>query len=128
MLKGKIGNDTLIGGSGNDLLKGQGGSDVLFGGDGNDRLDGGQGDDTYEGGAGADRFIFKRQHGTDRITDFTQGEDVIDLRYLGVGGIKRFSNLDISQQGTDVLIGTGLGQIWLANSDISDIDGSDFLL
>ena len=128
VLKGKIGNDTLIGGSGNDLLKGQGGSDVLFGGDGNDRLDGGQGDDTYEGGAGADRFIFKRQHGTDRITDFTQGEDVIDLRYLGVGGIKRFSNLDISQQGTDVLIGTGLGQIWLANSDISDIDGSDFLL
>ena len=101
---------------------------MLYGGAGNDRLDGGTGNDIYQGDAGADRFMFKRHHGSDRITDFTQGEDVIDLRYLGEGGIKRVANLEMSQQGADVLINTGLGEIWLTDTSLSDMDGSDFLI
>lgn len=127
-LKGKIGNDTLYGGDGNDKLKGGAGADRLYGGAGDDRLDGGTGNDIYQGDAGADRFMFKRHHGSDRITDFTQGEDVIDLRYLGEGGIKRVANLEMSQQGADVLINTGLGEIWLTDTSLSDMDGSDFLI
>jgi Ca2+-binding RTX toxin-like protein len=126
-LKGKAGDDTLQGGEGNDKLKGGAGQDALFGGAGDDRLDGGTGNDVYLGGTGADRFMFKRYHGSDRIDDFAQGEDLIDLRYLGQGGIKRFANLEMTQQGADVLIETGLGEIWLTNTSLSEMDGADFL-
>ncbi|MDJ0825475.1 MAG: Ig-like domain-containing protein [Rhodobacter sp.] len=53
-IKGKDGDDTLIGGSGNDDIKGQDGNDELIGNAGNDKLNGGDGDDTIEGGDGED--------------------------------------------------------------------------
>jgi hypothetical protein len=127
LLKGKRGDDRLIGGDGNDKLKGNQGADHLSGGRGDDRLDGGADNDTLEGGAGADVFMFKRHHGVDRITDFTQGEDVIDLRFLGQGGIKRFANLEMAQVGEDVVIRTRLGEIWLSDTALGAMDGGDFL-
>jgi large repetitive protein len=62
-------------------------NDTLDGGTGADRLYGGSGNDTLTGGAGADRFIFSMygvdgtagHDGTDVITDFTIGTDVIVL-------------------------------------------------
>lgn len=127
LLKGKRGDDRLIGGDGNDKLKGNLGADYLSGGSGDDRLDGGADNDTLEGGAGADIFMFKRHHGVDRITDFTQGDDVIDLRFLGQGGIKRFANLEMEQVGEDVVIRTRLGEIWLSDTSLGAMDGGDFL-
>lgn len=126
-LKGKIGNDTLLGGEGNDTLRGSDGDDHLYGETGNDRLVGDEGNDQYWGGEGADVFVFRGDHGTDRIQDYADGEDQIFLKLLGPGGIRRFHNLDITQQGTDVLIETGLGQIWLADTQLSAIDGGDFI-
>ncbi len=63
------------------------GNDTLDGGTGIDRLYGGGGNDTLTGGAGADRFIFSMygvdgtagNDGTDVVTDFTVGTDVIVL-------------------------------------------------
>ncbi|QOD68888.1 tandem-95 repeat protein [Vibrio navarrensis] len=73
------GNDILNGGEGNDILYGQGGNDILIGG---------LGDDILTGGEGADIFKFV-DYGTglrdgerDIITDFTAGEDKIDLSDL----------------------------------------------
>ncbi|WP_426032400.1 calcium-binding protein [Cypionkella sp. TWP1-2-1b2] len=95
-LDGGIGNDVLFGGAGNDSIIGGVGNDRLFGGEGVDRLYGGDGNDvlfgSYDvdlmtGGAGADRFDFNEIEetfanagtGRDRILDFVNGLDVIDL-------------------------------------------------
>ncbi len=55
------------------FLTGTAGKDVIFT-TGND--------DTLTGGAGADQFVFKvsSNANSDTITDFTQGQDHIDLR------------------------------------------------
>jgi len=84
-LKGGSGNDNLIGGVGADLLFGNGGSDTLQGSSGNDTLIGGGGPDVLTGGGNNDTFRFLHLNdsrpgaGHDQITDFQQGQDVIDL-------------------------------------------------
>lgn len=55
------------------------GHDVLIGNEVENRLDGGAGSDTYTGGAGADTFVFESEGFYEYITDFTSGEDEIDL-------------------------------------------------
>ena len=84
-LDGGSGDDTLTGGVGDDLLTGGAGNDVLAGGSGNDRLRAGDGRDMLSGGAGSDIFVFatSAEFGVaaqrDTITDFTPGEDRVDL-------------------------------------------------
>lgn len=105
-LFGGTGNDTLYGMGNDDVLSGEEGNDVLDGGSGNDVLSGGSGNDvlyltshmygvansgndTLTGGAGSDKFslqylgIPKTSRGDapqiDRIMDFQQGVDLIDL-------------------------------------------------
>ncbi len=91
-LFGGAGNDNLCGCEGDDFLRGGRGNDVLNGEKGNDILVGGFGDDTLTGGAGKDRFRFAPSTSTDTITDFTIGEDAIEL----VKGLK-LSDLQITQ-------------------------------
>ena len=82
---GLLGSDALRGRNGNDVMCGGGGSDELIGGGGNDLLIGGLGADLMTGGTGNDVFAYKEVSessvgsGRDRITDFTQGQDKIDL-------------------------------------------------
>jgi Ca2+-binding RTX toxin-like protein len=72
-----------VGGRGDDLLSGKFGDDILVGG---------MGSDTLEGGSGADLFVLNSVAespvggGRDRIVDFSQGEDKIDLSRLAVAG------------------------------------------
>ncbi|NJK51201.1 calcium-binding protein [Candidatus Gracilibacteria bacterium] len=68
ILRGSIGDDILIGGAGNDILVGQVSNDTLTGGAGNDRFD----YNTGRAYSGADL-------GSDRIDDFTRGQDKIVL-------------------------------------------------
>lgn len=56
-IRGRSGNDSLIGGWGSDKLFGDGGDDRLNGGKGNDRIQGANGDDTLIGGEGDDLII-----------------------------------------------------------------------
>ncbi|WP_263491393.1 calcium-binding protein [Celeribacter litoreus] len=77
---GNDGDDILYGGSGDDLLFGGADSDTLRGGDDDDTLVGGSGNDWLSGGAGADVFMFLEvAQDRDKIVDFEQGLDVIDL-------------------------------------------------
>lgn len=80
-LRGGYGHDTLHGYSGNDHLDGMNGRDRIFGGTGNDVIIGGKQADRLTGGNGADRFVFRWDHGVDRITDFDPTEG--DMLVLG---------------------------------------------
>ena len=92
-LGGGTGNDQLFGGAGEDRLFGSAGADVLRGEDGEDMLLGGADQDILVGGADNDRFIFRLRTdstvtASDRIADFTRGEDIVDLSAIDarVGG------------------------------------------
>ena len=95
-IRGSLGADQIGGADGDDMLNGFWGDDQLFGGAGNDslsgsfgsdRIHGGLGRDTLSGGGdgfGEDVFHFaaaaKSAVGSaDRILDFFQGQDRIDL-------------------------------------------------
>ncbi len=96
-IKGKNGDDIVLGDNGADMISGGSGNDSLSGGNGADSLWGGLGEDTLEGGVAADMFwgggdadVFvlnavseSTNSGADRIRDFEQGLDRIDLSDLG---------------------------------------------
>ena len=56
-----------------------------------DTLTGGTGNDTLTGGVGNDSFRFGLAGGMDVVTDFTAGEDLVDLSEIT--GITSFSDL-----------------------------------
>lgn len=123
-LIGGSGFDTLIGGRGQDTLSGNRGRDVLQGGEGDDRLDGGRGQDTLTGGAGADVFIFDAiEKGRDVITDFEDGQDLIQISGLG------YEDLSFAETESGVCITSAhmSGQITLEGLSLAALDASDFL-
>jgi Ca2+-binding RTX toxin-like protein len=93
VISGNNGVNSLGGGGGNDTLWGYGGNDTLIGGAGKDTLIGGTGNDTFLF-AGGD-FGGATTVTADRITDFTGGQDKIDLTQLDAntlsGGDQAFS-------------------------------------
>jgi len=95
---GKGGNDRLFGDAGDDQIWGDDGDDVLYGGLGNDTLTG----DDFSGGRGADIFVLAVGEGTDTITDFMAGEDMIGL----AAGLS-FGQLTVSADGNNAVIAAG---------------------
>ena len=96
-LKSGAGDDTITGDAGADRISAGADDDMVFGGDGADIIWGGRGEDTIDGGLAADElwgggdadvFVLNRagdstNNGPDRIRDFEQGEDRLDLSGLG---------------------------------------------
>ncbi len=88
-ISGGTGNDNITGGADGDSINGNAGDDIITGGtgidnitgdDGDDSITGGAGNDYLTGGSGVDTFIWLAgDSGVDEITDFTVGEDVIDI-------------------------------------------------
>lgn len=87
---------TLVGNALANSITGNGAADSLLGGDGADTLNGGAGADTQVGGAGQDvligglgndQFLYTAVGDSlplaaDEMTDFTAGQDKIDLRLI----------------------------------------------
>ena len=85
------------------------------------------GDDTLTGAAGADTFVFDSNHGNDVVTDFTNGEDVIDLSAFST--ISDFSDLTVTSNEDGVTIDLtahGGGTILLQGFNIEDLGAEDF--
>jgi len=130
-LTGGNGNDRLIGGSGRDRLDGGSGKDrlrggddrdVLIGGNGNDILDGGAGRDVITTGGGRDRVILRRNQGFDRLTDFQNGRDKIDLVRIS------FGQLTLEQRRDDVLVKLGRTNVLLIeDTSLRQINRGDFV-
>jgi Ca2+-binding RTX toxin-like protein len=78
-LTAKAGGEVLTGTSGFDMLIGGAGNDRISVGAGDDIIHDGSGSDVLTGGAGADTFVLRYDESTDTITDFTPGEDRLDL-------------------------------------------------
>ena len=76
--------DFILGGTGDDIISGDNGDDLIDGGAGNDLINGGSGNDMIRGGAGNDTFVFEFfDDGVDTVTDFTVGEDTIQIKGVG---------------------------------------------
>jgi serralysin len=152
---GDIGNDGLTGGNGNDRLFGGEGVDSLNGGAGNDQLTGSFDIDLMTGGTEADRFIFTDLDeffgvvgsGLDRITDFQNSIDLIDLSaldarfnlagdqaftFIGTAAISAFGQLNYRFFGGNTIISIGFNTPTAL--DVIQLDGlhtltaADFIL
>lgn len=130
VLKGGSGSDWFVGGDGNDQIFGGAGNDYLYGGAGNDKIDGGDGDDFIAGGlgsdwltggAGADKFYFNFDSNhfgeagkstrvdlkQDYITDFTFGEDKIEIDVSNPGFVNGHFSIQIVNGSNPGTIYTG---------------------
>jgi serralysin len=121
-LFGGDGQDKLYGGTENDTLSGGAGWDSLYGGDGDDVLQAsgnGAVADHFTGGAGADRFVFVSGDDdfTMYLTDFTRGQDLIDLTARGTAWAA------VTKSGDWLIV----GGLWINTSVTAQIDASDFL-
>lgn len=149
-LSGGTGADDLRGGSGDDSLDGNEGSDTISGGKGHDTLAGSNGTDQLTGGKDADVFLFTNisessvGSGRDVITDFTKGEDLIDLSAVTDGEFVFLGSASYTSSGApevrvttnssgDSLIRIDLDGDGTQDSQVSvlnetGLDASDFIL
>ncbi|WP_306249765.1 M10 family metallopeptidase C-terminal domain-containing protein [Parvularcula sp. IMCC14364] len=87
---------------------------TLTGGAGDDLLISGPGADLMTGGDGADTFVIENLHGTDTITDFEAGIDVVDLSSMpeevlvsdGRSGVMKIFDeiISLQQVGDDTIL------------------------
>lgn len=138
-LNGGDGNDKITAGSGNDLINGGSGNDKITTGAGNDTVDAGLGDDeinitdggnkTITGGEGSDLYKISSFTGDITINDFAISDlnEKIDLK--GVPTIFSFSDLVLSQVGSDAVIQLSASQkIILKNIDKNLFTADKFAL
>jgi Ca2+-binding RTX toxin-like protein len=114
----------LVGTAGTDIVQGHDGADDLQAGAGDDILRDGDGSDTMTGGAGDDVFILSADGMADTITDFTLGEDTIDLSNWSMLRDVSQLTMTIIENGVEIRYGDELLTIYSA--DGNPIDYRDF--
>ena len=139
ILNGGAGIDDLRGGGGNDTLDGGADGDYLYGENGIDTLYGGAGDDSLSGGLGggigdgyADTFIYKDTGagggGFDRVKDFENGIDVLDLSAFGFADFADVLAIS-SDSGSGLRVDFGSGDVfYIENFQLAGFDAGDVIL
>lgn len=142
-LIGAAGDDQLTGGNAvdvllaygdNDTLVGNGSTDWLYAGEGSDTLTGGAGDDFLIAGNALgvgdgvlDTIVFEAGHGVDRVYEFDDNIDKIDLSaFAGI----TFGDLTIQAIDGGVnssITFAGSGTIYMMNFAAGDLDAGDFI-
>jgi Ca2+-binding RTX toxin-like protein len=128
VVRGNVGDDDLYGGADADVMYGGVGDDFLAGGVGIDVLRGGEGDDRLTGGTQVDTFVFSRNQGTDRVTDFQNGTDKLDLRafdFASLAAVKALCSASSLGLRIDV---PGEGVIFVAGLTLAQLNAADLLL
>ena len=110
----------LAGTAANDILLGGPGDDQISGGAGDDILRDGPGSDVLTGGPGADLFILTSDGALDIITDFTLGEDRLDLSLWPM--LRDISQLSITITSTGFRIVYGDEELIVQSADGAPID------
>lgn len=120
---GNRGDNELTATGGTTVMRGRGGDDVLIASLGQDRLTGGAGADVFRFDDTDHSLVGDGSH--DIITDFTRGQDLIDLSLLGDAisfiGRKKFS----TDAGAELRIVKEDGNVWVRYD--SDGDGTSEL-
>ena len=125
------GDDRAFGNGGNDALLGEAGNDWLWGDLGDDTLAGGAGRDKLTGGSGSDTFQFAFGDGSDVVTDFDAGTDV--MRFFGAvfSGFASMDDLTIETVGPHTRISYGNAadpeEVLLWQVDAVDLTDTNFL-
>jgi hypothetical protein len=96
-------------------------SDILTGNDQANRIEGGPGDDILTGAGGNDIFAYSLVWGADIITDFVQGEDLIDMSQTGLSN----SDIAFTNDGGNIVLTYGTGSITVLG--LSSVDEGDLL-
>jgi Ca2+-binding RTX toxin-like protein len=117
---------------GDDRLFGGDFDDTLSGGEGNDLIGGKDGNDVLTGGAGRDAFVYAHfGQQLDTVTDFRQGEDVIDLRSTNIGTFATLQQLLLNDaHGNAVITSVRNGltsTITLAGVSANELTSADFV-
>ncbi len=129
-IRGTTGNDKLSGTASAETFRGSAGNDEIYGKSGNDKLIGGSGNDFLSGGKGEDVFRFVGKWGKDKVLDFRDGVDHIDLRgnSLDFGDLS-IAKIDADRDGVvdDVIIKAHDQSITLMNTKAALINAADFV-
>ncbi|WP_434652206.1 type I secretion target [Pseudomonas sp. R3-56] len=121
-LQGNARGEIIEGFAGDDRLDGALGNDVLAGGNGRDLLAGGGNNDVFRFDALSDSYRTATENHTDRLIDYTAGEDTIDLSALG------FTRLGNGYNGTlDVVFNEAKNLTYLKSYE-ADASGARFEL
>ncbi|WP_339491068.1 M10 family metallopeptidase C-terminal domain-containing protein [Pseudomonas rhizophila] len=121
-LQGNARSEVIEGLAGDDRLYGALGNDVLVGGEGRDQLAGGGNNDVFRFDGLSDSYRTATENHTDRLMDYTAGEDTIDLSALG------FTRLGNGYDGTlDVIFNEAKNLTYLKSYE-ADASGARFEL
>ena len=120
--------DYLLGTNDANVLSGGRGVDRLDGRGGDDTLIGGAQDDNLKGGAGADVFVLNTGDGFDRITDWQDGLDRLDLSdFALVWSAVEAASTDLPIGAVRIDLGDGDG-FQINGFSLADFDEGDVIL
>ena len=107
--------------TGEDHVDGTGNSvaNRISGTAGNNVLNGAAGDDALTGSSGIDTFVFETGTGNDTVTDFTPGEDLLDLTSMFSGTFSDLMSLTAdTSDGARITIGRTASRLQASKSPI----------